>query len=63
VRDVGQRGVSRTSGAGVHEAIIPRQSAPNEAPVVGACGGMGWPTSMAPMQLQQNASIKNEAIH
>jgi hypothetical protein len=58
---------------------FPRWSAPDEAPAtVGACGGMGWATSTALMQLQQNDScrallqnlytemndnIKNSVIH
>jgi hypothetical protein len=41
-----------TSGVGaISRGPFPRWCAPDEAPVVVACGRIGWATSMALMQL------------
>jgi hypothetical protein len=46
-----------TSGVGaISRGPYPRWCAPDEAPAAVAYGGIGWATSMAPMQLQWNAS-------
>jgi hypothetical protein len=44
---------SSSSGVIVCTCAFPRRLAPDEATTAsGACGGMGWATSTAPMQLQ-----------
>jgi hypothetical protein len=44
---------SSSSGVVVCTCAFPRRLAPDEATTAsGACGGMGWATSTAPMQLQ-----------
>jgi hypothetical protein len=41
---------------GAFQPSPPRRAPHDEAAAAGACGGMGWATSMGPIQLQQNAN-------
>jgi hypothetical protein len=49
---------SDSGGVAICRDPLPRRLALDEAPVMGDCGGMGWGTSMHPMQLQQNANYR-----